>query len=221
MFRTGGFGLAIVLVTGLAAAQEKGAAKDERVIPGWPDPPKGLEEPKRDVSVEAPKDVEVLVEHRDAKDAPWTHVCSTSPKAGRPCGFAAVGGEFRVIGVGVPPSEPFTLRGPGSIKVEVGDAAAKTRGLVVGGVGAGLFVLGVVFFAAASGFADPAAGGLLREEKIGFLLAGGLSMTAGVAGGVYGASMLLDSQRSRVTGPSVGSPEARGAGFVVPLSFRF
>src|SRR5581483_9028634 len=54
-----------------------------------------------DVTVKAEK--EVLVEQRDSSASPWRHVCAS------PCSFRPTGGEYRVIGVDVSPSKPFSI----------------------------------------------------------------------------------------------------------------
>src|SRR5260221_7009627 len=119
MFKTAGFGLAIVFLSFPAWAQEQpksdtdvlsssGRAPQPKVDPKADEKP--VETPKTEaaptdatktVSVKA--ETEVLVEHREGANAPWKHVCAS------PCAFAPVGGEYRVIGVNVSPSEPFAV----------------------------------------------------------------------------------------------------------------
>lgn len=164
------------------------------------------------VTVQAPR--EVLVERRDAPSAPWTHVCAS------PCSFAPRGGEYRVIGVDVSPSAPFTLSGPGALKVDAGVAPLARRGLAIMTAGAGALALGLVFLFGSSAFSDPTPAGQLREEKVGMLVTGTIFGFLGLGAGAYGGAMYWDNHASRVSGP-VTDVRPRGVGFSVPLSFAF
>lgn len=241
MFKAAGFGLTIVLgalvMEGSALAQEKddvlsSSGRTPQPAPGE----KAVETPKADVpSDDVPKVIhawdppewkptskmvsvkaesEVLVEHRDGANTPWKHICAS------PCSFTPAGGDYRVIGVNVSPSEPFAIKGAGALKIDIGSAPKMRRGMVLTGIGTGLAVVGLVLMIASSGFSDPAPGGVMREEKIGLLVTGTILTFSGAGVGIYGGATYYENRRSEVTGP-VGDIRPRASGFTIPLSFTF
>jgi hypothetical protein len=227
MFKTAGFGLAIALISSPAWSQDKPASDSDVLSSSGRTQPKADAQPKVDepkpavevppsdtktVSVKA--ETEVLVEHREGANAPWKHVCAS------PCSFAPVGGEYRVIGVNVSPSEPFAVTGPGALKIDIGSAPKMRRGMWLTGIGGGVMAIGLVFVIAAQAFADPGPGGIIREDKIPFLAVGTSFLFAGAGVGIYGGATYYDNRRSTVTGP-VGDLRPRGAGFMLPVAFTF
>jgi len=157
-----------------------------------------------DVTVKAEK--EVLVEQRDSSASPWRHVCAS------PCSFRPTGGEYRVIGVDVSPSKPFSIRGPGALAIDIGSAPLARRGMWIGGFGAGATVLGLVLMFASSGFAGASPNGVLRDEKVGMLGAGAVFAFGGVAALFYGGALYYNNASSNVSGP-IGDLGKRTIGF--------
>jgi len=207
----GALGLAIFAWLGKAAAQEKGA-----------DPPTSEKSAvsatsSETVTVQATK--EVLVEHRADAGAPWKHICSSR----RGCAFTPEGGEYRVIGVDVSPSKPFTIRSAGMLKVDIASPPLMRRGEWLLGIGAGVTVVGLIVLFASSAFADPTdtgPNGKIRDEKIGMLIGGSALTFSGLGVGVYGGALYYNNMRSTVTGP-IGDVRPRGVGFMVPLAWSF
>lgn len=238
MFKTAGFALVIAFVSIPALAQEQPtpSPSDQDILSssGRKSPSKDasqVETPKADLPViEAkdegktvsvkPADKEVLVEHREGASSPWTHVCAASKE--KPCAFAPKGGEYRVIGVDVSPSNPFLITGPGQLSVDIGSAPLMRRGEWLTGIGSGVALVGFVLALASSAFADPAAGGIVREDKIPFLAFGTAFMIGGGGVGLYGAATYWQNHRSGVSGPiaDVGAAP-KGKGFILPLAFTF
>ena len=148
----------------------------------------------------------------------WRHVCAS------PCSFVPKGGQYRVIGVNVSPSEPFVFKGGGELEVEIGSAPLMRRGMWFMGAGAGTLALGLVLIASAAGFADLDQGagpnGQLRGEKIGALATGMFVSLVGMSLGLYGGALFYDNRRSRVSGP-LADTSARSTGFQSPFAFRF
>lgn len=200
-------------------AQTKSQPKPEIVTP-TPEivTPKPQPQPTAEmITVKTEK--EVLVEQRDSATAAWRHVCAS------PCSFVPKGGQYRVIGVNVSPSEPFVLKGGGALDVTIGSAPLMRRGMWISGAAAGTLTLGLVLIASAAGFADLNEGqgpnGMLREEKIGALATGMFISLAGVALGLYGGSLFLDNRRSKVSGP-LADTSVRSTGLLQsPFAFRF
>jgi len=214
MFKKAGFALGITLVAAPAWAQDK------------PDLAKTLEDantalpplvstgagPEKTVTVDA--ESEVLVEHRESANAPWKHICAS------PCAFAPQGGEYRVIGVNVSPSEPFAVTGKGALKIDIGWAPKMRRGEWLMGIGGGVAAVGLAFLFSALAFTDPGPGGVVKEDKIPLLGVGTALSIAGAGVGLYGAGAYWENHRSGVSGP-VGDIKTRTGGFMIPVAFTF
>jgi hypothetical protein len=125
----------------------------------------------------------------------WARICLT------PCsGQVSADATYRVGGEGLISSEPFRLRPPPKatrVEAEVHTRARRVGGAILGVGGGGLALMGLSFYAVgAAGSYDNNNGQtqtLTPDEQRGFKTAGGVMMALGVAAGVAGLVLLLNS----------------------------
>jgi hypothetical protein len=159
----------------------------------------------------------VTLEHRSGPDAPWEHGCET------PCDVRLpAADEYRVVGIGLNESVPFSLTAPNgdvvTIHVAPGIKSRAKTGEIMTFTGAVLLVGAVVVGIGAS---DPGktfqANGVTDNYNWDVIAVGTTVAVAGLITGILGGAWWYDNSHSRVAGdvqqgadqPARGSNEPR------------
>jgi hypothetical protein len=186
------------------------------------------------VMVHIKSDKPVSLQKRAGESGSWETVCSS------PCDMkVSVSDQYQVTGDGVNPSKPFMLNTSGStanLDITVGSEKTKSTGLIVLGVG-GALTLGGLLVALIGGGTGGVSGtgagddGTTHNKHTNMFWVGGALVMVGVATGIYGGAMFVNSAHSQVEGdvakpqpvrgqnktPDAGHYEAKNATPVVPV----
>jgi hypothetical protein len=207
----------LVLLTTPAWAQQP-PPPDAPAPPAPPAPPPPPAPPAA-VIVEAPAHtdgtVEVHVdstnwwmslEHRSGPNAPWEPACEEKCDKRLP-----VADEYRVVGVGLSPSRPFTLDGSKgdkiTLKVVVGEHRKEKVGMWVLIGGGALIVAGILTIAIGSHPSETfQADGTTNNTNFDILTVGTGLIVGGLIASIYGGATWYNNTHSHVGGDTIGAP---------------
>jgi hypothetical protein len=189
--------------TTLSSATVPAADPTPPAPPPPPDPPKPAVEDKPAPTEVADGMVEVHIESSTSVrlqkrvGSSWEQVCSS------PCDTKlGVTPQYRIAGIGLNDSEPFTLdasKGRVNLKVDPGTQSGQQRGLITL-IGSGAVLAGGAAVIILAGRKGMDANNQLPQSSTNAILIGSSMMLAGVIGGIVGGSWYVQNAHTGVSG---------------------